>query len=449
MYSPTSFVGSNIKAILMTKKSILRKTKTKTRNLRGKGDYSEQVSSIPERLPRLEAKIDHLEQQLVKKATVKNAASSIGRLIGNFAGQGDLGSMAGEGLAKLFGHGDYSVKGNSLMTSLNGPTLPKFTSTKRGVRVVEREYLGDLVSGPLSGGSTAFTIQQFPLNPTNSSTFPWGSQMADLFDQWEPNGLVFEFVTTSSEFNGASQALGAVIMATDYDPYDPIYPTKVYMENADYSNSTKPACSLIHGVECDPKERPTRILYTDTQSTAIPLTSTLLGNFYIASQGCSVAGVTLGEIWISYDVTFYKKQLNSVLYSLPFYFLSGVNAGGTGYLSAASLLLPTQSYVVTISTQVGIGNTINFNNTQIGEKYQMTYWSADSALLDSGPLWTPTNCTLVTLYSSQEAYGAGFHYVFKYIVTCTAANSTVQCGLRTVGGNFNFDLSQTSELISA
>jgi hypothetical protein len=34
-----------------------------------------------------------------------------------------------------------------------------------------------------------------------------------------------------------------------------------------------------------------------------------LGNFQLATQGVSAAGVTLGELWVSYDITFYKKQL--------------------------------------------------------------------------------------------------------------------------------------------
>jgi len=195
--------------------------------LRGKGDYTETVKAISDPQKRLEAKIDHLERKLVGdgKLNVKNVASKIGRSLGNFAGMGDLGEMAGSTLAKYFGHGDYTVKSNSLMSSAT-TTGAKFSSSLRGTRIQEREFLGDVRSGSLFNGSSSFSLTNFNINPTDPKTFPWLSNLSYLYDQWEPHGIVFEFISTSSEFNGTSQALGAVIMATEYDPFDPPYTDK-------------------------------------------------------------------------------------------------------------------------------------------------------------------------------------------------------------------------------
>lgn len=303
-------------------------TTKKKASIKGKGDYTVE-NSIADPLKRMEAKLDHLERSVNKKATVKSAANTIGRTLGNFVNQGDLGALAGDTMAKLFGHGDYTVRTNSLINPTNEALMPKFSSNKRGTRIVEREYLGDIVSGALSGSSTGFNLVNYPINPTNPQVFPWLSTIASLFDQWEPNGVVFEFVSTSSEFNGANQALGAVIMATDYDLQDPLYTSKQQMENSDYACSTKPAVSLMHGIECDASERPLKIMYTSTGASD-PRFS-VLGNFQLATQGVSAANINLGELWVSYDITFYKKQQLPLTDVLPYFWgLTPANTVGKG-----------------------------------------------------------------------------------------------------------------------
>lgn len=241
----------------------------------------------------------------------------VGRTVGDMVGFGNIGSRVGGAIGKLLGHGDYVIGRNSLMESygmpLAGPPVPKFSGGKRGVRVIEREYIGDVMSGALVGASTVFTNKSYRLNPTDSSTFPWLSQIAPNFDQWEPNGIVFEYRTTSSEFNGSTQALGVVILATDYDVTDATYTSKAEAENSDYAMSVKAADNAIHGIECDKRERPTPILFTGEPVSSGDRRFHDLGNFQVATQGMSVAGVTLGELWVSYDITFYKKQMSDAL----------------------------------------------------------------------------------------------------------------------------------------
>jgi hypothetical protein len=356
-------------------------TKNKVRKpprgtLRGRGDYTANEGSIPDPLKRVEAKIDHLERSINRKATVNSAASTVGRTLGNFMGQGDLGALAGSSLAKLFGHGDFEVKGNTLMAGHlpSGPTVPTFSSPgKRGVRIIEREFLGDVRAGSLSSGATLFQNSSYPIIPTDTSTFPWLSTIAGQFDQWEPNGIVFEFVPTSSDFNGSSQALGAVIMATDYDVRDAAYPSKVIMENADYAASTKPSCALLHGVECAVAERPTKVLYTYSSALEHEKRLSTLGNFQIATQGMSVTNVTLGELWISYDITFYKKQLipHELLYLPPTYSGSGRCLVGQGLLANPDA--PVLSDKIEITQPTVSTSLIVFNGCE-GKSFLVTYY---------------------------------------------------------------------------
>lgn len=387
-----------------------RKRKVPTKVvLKGKGDYSQAITSMPAGMNRLESKIDHLEKSLVKTTpTVKSAAATIGRTLGNFVNQGDLGALAGSSLARYFGHGDYELKSNSLVKAVT--TGAKFASVGRGTRIAEREFIGNVVSGTLSSGSSIFTNKTYVINPSNENTFPWLSRLAPLYDQWEPHGIVFEYISTSSDFNGASQALGAVIMATDYDPYDLPYTTKQQMENSDYACSSKPSLALIHGVECAPSERPTKLLYTAVGNGA-PLTSTLLGNFQVATQGCAAAGVTLGELWVSYDITFYKKQLDVPL--SPVYCAFGTTTGGAGYITNPTV---TSSYQITIGQTSG-SSTVYFNNPS-ATKFVVEYYNLVSQAADSTAVGS-VNCT-VTSKIVKPATGA---YLLTFVVTCTAPSA--------------------------
>lgn len=394
--------------------------------MRGRGDYHPDVPRIKDPATRLERKIDHLEKKLVGgQLTVNNAASSIGRTLGNFVNQGDLGALAGSSLAKWFGRGDYHLKSNSLMGSGIASGAKFRGDGRRGTRITEREYIGDIISGTLSGSSTLFDVATYTLNPTDPNTFPWLSKLAPLYDQWEPNGIVFEFVSTSSEYNGTSQALGAVIIATDYDAYDPIYLTKQEMENSDYACSTKPANSLLHGIECAHSERPTSILFTNLDNGA-PLTSVSLGRTHVATQGCSVAGVTLGELWISYDITFYKKQLTPPSTpESPYLLASGTFYEGGTYWPSTNVI----NKGVTLTQQIGVGSTINFN-APIGYRFTIVYFvtfgtSADITALES---LATTGCTYDLVYSCSIS-ATPPEATWIYDVTITSADATIQCPL--------------------
>lgn len=293
----------------------------------------------------LQSKLDRIEG---KMPDIKSGLSNVGSRLGGLVGMPEFGKKAGAGISKLLGFGDYSVASNSLVKNVGGETIvPKFDNKgNNGIRVREREFLGDVVSG----AANTFKNTVYPITPTNSVTFPWLSQVAKLFDQWEPNGVVFEFVTTSSDFNGSAQGLGSVIMATDYDVLDASYANKRVMDNADYANSGKPSITQLHGIECDPNQRPYRIMYTQSID-ALPANRNTLGNFQLATAGVSANTVTLGELWVSYDITLYKKQVDPAV--APFSTIIGTNtvttwgtftvpqnfSGFTWALNPANLLL--------------------------------------------------------------------------------------------------------------
>lgn len=398
---------------------------------RGRGDYDITTKSIPEPLKRLEAKLDHLEKALVHKTPgVSSAASSIGRTLGNFVNQGDLGALAGSQLAKWFGHGDYQVKSNSLMKGLGapgvaGPNPPTFSKHgRRGTRITEREFLGDIYSSTLVSGSSQFNVSSYDINPTDQRTFPWLSNIALGFDQWEPHGIIFEFVSTSSEFNGSSQALGTVVMATEYDSADATYSSKVEMENADYACSTKPSENLFHGVECDPEERPMKILYTSLDN-ANPAFSTKLGEFQLATVGCSTSGARLGELWVSYDITFYKKQLpNTASLTYEHIYNTGAAVSGQGYWSINTEIYNNGGANLARIGNPTAGSSIYFFPPLTGKgKFLVTYWQAPVAASDVTTL-TLSNCTAGTVVNY---YNVGTTGGWARVITITGPDASFEC----------------------
>lgn len=272
---------------------------------------------------------------------VRKGFTAGGAAIGSRLGSSAMGAKVGNaiGRALVSGHGDYVLHGNSLLSN-NGTIVPTFAPDgRRGIRIREREFIGDVFSGSLDpvSGSTAFNNKGYAINPSDPNTFPWLSGIATQFEQWEPNGIIFEYVSTSSNFNGTSQALGAVIAATEYNSADSNYATKAEMENAAYAISAKASENIMHGVECDPSERPTRLLFCGTFD-GTPTSNNLhdLGRFQLATRGMSVANVNVGELWVTYDITFYKKQIPREIDITPAYYQ--LEKLGATTITAAELL---------------------------------------------------------------------------------------------------------------
>lgn len=222
----------------------------------------------------------------------------------------------------------------------------------RADRIIHREYICDIIS---SATPNAFQVQSFPINPGMAVTFPWLNSIASNYEQFEPHGIVFEFISTSGAFNGATQALGTVIMATDYDPTDNPFINKIEMEITDYSNSGRTSINQIHGIECQPGERGDAILFNRSGSVGSEsLKFYDLGTFQVATVGVSNASVNLGELWVSYDVSFYKKQ-----------FFQGQLGNTVSFANlTATTGITTSAYFGTNGTKAG-NLDVDFNNTSI------------------------------------------------------------------------------------
>jgi hypothetical protein len=278
----------------------------------------------------------------------KSAASSLGATAGGLAHY----------IGRIFGSGDYiqgaAVKSNSIIS----PQAPSFASGATTVTIKHREFLGDVIS---SGTAGAFSITSFPINPGLASSYPWLSQVCgSTFQQYRVNGQVYEFRSMSSDaLNSTNTALGQVIMCTDYDSADAAFTSKQQMENTEFGVSCKPSCNMIHAIECEPRLTTATELYVRAGSNPANTDIRLYdwGRTYVATNGCQGQSVNLGELWVSYDITFFKTIEQPPGYLIP---TLHMNIAAT---SGATPLLPDTSVNKTQPVFNSLGATVT--NTTI------------------------------------------------------------------------------------
>lgn len=245
--------------------------------------------------------------------------SSAGALLGNYLAPGigselgsELGGYAGKGLGQLFksitGWGDYEVKQNSLLFPNN--EVPSFGEDS--IRVRKREFVCSIESL-----ATDFNLLSFPINPGLDQSFPWLSAIARNYEQYRFNGLIYQFVSTSSDAIASTTSLGMgqVILATDYSAVDDDFQSGPQMLGSMFSTSGKPSENIMHAIECAPDDTPQKLYYVRTGSATSGTDKRLwdLGKFQIATDNMPAAYKGMGQLWVSYDVTFCKAVQNNTL----------------------------------------------------------------------------------------------------------------------------------------
>jgi len=209
--------------------------------------------------------------------------------------------------SKFVGSGAYTVVSNSLVKGANDLSSQVPMMHGRGAtRIRHREYITDINT------STDFQLQfSAPINAAQAVIFPWLAKSAVNWEQWKALGIVFEYVSTSSNaLNSINTALGSINMATQYNVLDNPFTNKQQLLNYEFSVSTKPADSVCHPVECDPSETPNLPLYTTGFEPPLSGDARLynLGRFSAYSSGSQAASVA-GELWVTYDILLIKPKL--------------------------------------------------------------------------------------------------------------------------------------------
>jgi len=333
-------------------------------------------------------------------------ASQVGAYTGKYLG--------GE-IAKLLGFGTYRVQNNSIMKTgvalPEGTQIPGFASQGHETRICHREYIRDVI---VPASPTAFTNTSNAINAGNAQLFPWLAGIAMNFQQYRFNGLVFEYRTMSSDTTSGG-ALGTVSMATDYDAIDTPFITKLALENAQYSTSSKPSVSMLHAVECAPMESLQRMFYVRNPLAASATSDQRfydVGNFQLATTGLpSTTGTVVGELWASYDVTLYKPLLGSALFGSAQNLTCSVGVAASTPFGSAPVLLGAGLVAVTNSS------TIAFNT--IGQ-YSLVFALGGSSFTSA----VTTGSTAAVTFLFNSTLTSSTTPVFLYNVICSAVGQT-------------------------
>lgn len=218
---------------------------------------------------------------------------------------GEAGGWLGDKIGTLLGLGKYELRKNSFVLP-EGLSPPSMHTRSGDTIIAHREYITDILTSSTPG---AFNLQSFKINPGVSSTFPWLSEIASSYEEYEMLGCVFEFKSTSSDaLNSTNTALGYVLQGTNYNAAAPNFGNKLAMLNTQYSTDCKPSQSCLHPIECDPHYNPMMSQYV--RSGAVPVGEDPktydLGNYQIATGGMQAASVVIGELWVSYQIALRK-----------------------------------------------------------------------------------------------------------------------------------------------
>lgn len=293
------------------------------------------------------------------------------------------GGIAGRG---FYGRGDYSSYGtvnNQLLTGSDNMRNALRSSSTKGntgdIYFEHREFVQNItvvpntvpVAGVYPAGITVFSCRDLPINVGLNETFPFLSQLAVNFTMYELMGCCFEYRPLSGE-GGNDNALGKVILATNYDPSAGKYSNAREMENADWSVSAKPSLSINHFVETHPTQTATKMLYVRTTDAATQRDKifTDYGLFQLATEGVPFAQTTstsivIGELWVTYKCKLSRSRIYQAIGDADFadaFVMSTMNSLTTGSGGFNNVGLGTQvtNWGAPMVYTASVGNTITY-----------------------------------------------------------------------------------------
>lgn len=233
--------------------------------------------------------------------------------VGKQAGRQIRSALLNKGLS-LMGAGAYRGRGayttNSLMSSKPPQVVSSAADETGAVTVSRLEFLGEIY-GP---AANTFDIKSYNINPGLETMFPWLSQIAQNYEEYEMIQLVVSFRSTITDIGSSTNGqCGTIIMATNYDPAAAPFTDKAQMMAYDGAMSSKCTESMAHGVECDPSKlsgSAGKYIRAFGLDQTKDLKDYDLGLFQVAVSNVPSGFVaqSIGELWVTYTVKLRKPK---------------------------------------------------------------------------------------------------------------------------------------------
>lgn len=305
-------------------------------------------------------------------------------------------------LRKIVGSGDYAVSDDTARNALvtgKIDTNMSFGSLEK-TRFAYRESLGAVLTGATAG---KFNATEYPIQPGSALTFPYLSALAEAFEEYAIMGLVFEFVSSSSNYSAAG-SLGTVAMTYTANPTAQKFTSLGQLENTNNAVSSRFDVSSVCGVECRKGEssQNTYFVRTSQNNSTLPITSTDMGKFTVATQpgvGYATSSI-IGELWVTYVVEFYKPRQAPGRFG---YFHKNIGLPtvaaplGTGGITT-NVAYGAASSVTTSSTAVTIPQSIQGDTWLF-----LLYWTGITPADVQVPTYTITGGTAQPIWANGAA----------------------------------------------
>jgi len=242
-----------------------------------------------------------------------NATAGARGMLGDAARSGTFGAtgVALGNVSKMLGTGAY-ISNDLVNQGQGGPDgVPSFGApSDQGVILSNSEFVSDIY-GPESAAQ--FQNLTFDVNPGLFKTFPWLSQVAANYEEYELKQLIFTYKPTITDFVSTNGQVGSVIMATQYNVADSPFTNKQDMMHYAGSMATKVSQGMLHGVECDPNKNsgsPGKYIRSGEILVGQDQTTYDLGvlNIAVCNTPTEFNSQALGELWVSYTVCLRKPK---------------------------------------------------------------------------------------------------------------------------------------------
>jgi hypothetical protein len=341
------------------------------------------------------------------------------------------------------------MAGTMSVRTASGVGATSFKSGRaRTITVQNEEFIGAVTVA----NQPNFNVVSYPVNPGQSSTFPWLSLMAPQWEKYTFNMLEFYFKREVSEFATAGSA-GKVIFSADFDASDAPPTTKQQMEDSVPHADSMPCENLV--LRLPKNQMHVNSLAKYVRPGGLPGNADIktydVANLHVATQGIP-SNAEIGELRVRYSCTFSVPVLDSttavaannnlallssaagtaagastvdLVVPLATTVTNGIQAVNT----AGSIVLPTGRYLFDANIQ--FNNTINNmdvlslrleKNTVLVGYASSTNQAADASAenLSLAPHYVTSNGTDAFRLVCNVSYASG---------TCTIA---AQCRIQSI-----------------
>jgi hypothetical protein len=173
-------------------------------------------------------------------------------------------------------------------------TINSGATTRLAQIIEEDEYIAEV------NGSVAFATTQYPCNIGQSSSFPWGSKIALLYEKYSFEYLEYYYKREVSEFSTNGQA-GKVMLSFDYDASDSPPGGKQQVEDTNPHIDGMPCIETIRlRIDCAAlKKQPSVYVRPGLLPANTDVKTYDCGNLYVSTQG-NVNTTVVGELRVRY-----------------------------------------------------------------------------------------------------------------------------------------------------